>query len=193
MKRITLMVLLALSMPVVAGTMYEWRDPVTGRLQLGNRPPSNGVKYWVEGQPRPEEIAEQKRQEAEVKAAQERREAELKAAKEQQKAEQEKREAELRAEHIKENSKKTAELERKIQEWDKQSAKECPGGILDIKIGMSKRLFEFCMDMAPDHINTTETAGGVREQWVYPTFPGGSIIAKYYYFTNGILTAIQRQ
>lgn len=192
MKRIALM-LLVLSASAVAGAMYEWRDPVTGRLQLGNKPPSNGVKYWVEGQPRPEEIAEQKRQEAEAKAAQERREAELKAAKEQQKAEQEKREAELRAEHIKENSKNMAEAERKIQELEKRRDQECPRRAFDIKIGMSKRIFELCMAIDPDRINTTETAGGVTEQWVYPTIPGSPVIAKYYYFTNGILTAIQRQ
>lgn len=30
------------------GQMYEWRDPATGRLKLGDKPPA-GVQYWEEG------------------------------------------------------------------------------------------------------------------------------------------------
>jgi hypothetical protein len=37
----------------------------------------------------------------------------------------------------------------------------------------------------PDHINTTRTANGTREQWVF-RYPSA-----YLYFQNGILTAIQ--
>ncbi|MEI2742718.1 MAG: DUF4124 domain-containing protein [Candidatus Competibacter sp.] len=31
-----------------ARQMYEWRDPATGRLKLGDKPPA-GVQYWEEG------------------------------------------------------------------------------------------------------------------------------------------------
>ena len=36
----------------------------------------------------------------------------------------------------------------------------------------------------PQEINTTTTAHGVREQWVYRGY-------NYLYFTDGVLTAIQ--
>jgi hypothetical protein len=39
-----------------------------------------------------------------------------------------------------------------------------------------------------DHINRTETARGVSEQWVFPG-PNGQA---YLYFDNGILTSIQK-
>ena len=38
----------------------------------------------------------------------------------------------------------------------------------------------------PDHINTTETAHGTREQWMYADLG-------YLYFENGRLVAIQRR
>lgn len=48
-KTLTLIALLAvLSMAAVGGQMYEWRDPTTGRLMLGDKPPGD-VKYWPEG------------------------------------------------------------------------------------------------------------------------------------------------
>lgn len=40
--------LAVLSMAAVGGQMYEWRDPTTGRLMLGDKPPGD-VKYWPEG------------------------------------------------------------------------------------------------------------------------------------------------
>jgi hypothetical protein len=51
-------------------------------------------------------------------------------------------------------------------------------------IGMSEleAMEEWCF---PDHINTTQTASGTREQWVYPN-------RGYLYFENGRLVAIQR-
>ena len=67
MKKYLLMATL-ITLPVIAGTMYEWRDPVTGKLKLGDKPPSGGVQYWLEGQPRPEEIEAKKRQETELRA-----------------------------------------------------------------------------------------------------------------------------
>lgn len=46
------MTLLLCSMMIAGpafGQMYEWRDPATGRLQLGDKPPSGGIEYWEEG------------------------------------------------------------------------------------------------------------------------------------------------
>ncbi len=41
----------------------------------------------------------------------------------------------------------------------------------------------------PDHVNTTETAKGVREQWVFTDINGMPLW--YLYFENGVLTSIQ--
>ena len=58
MKKIVL-ILLALSVtPTLAGTIYEWKDPATGKLQAGDKPPA-GIEYWVEGHkpaPKPVEV-----------------------------------------------------------------------------------------------------------------------------------------
>lgn len=35
--------------------MYEWCDPTTGGLRSGDRPPSSGVQFWLDGN-RPEPI-----------------------------------------------------------------------------------------------------------------------------------------
>lgn len=64
MKRsIILLVLIAL--PALAGTIYEWKDPETGKLRAGDKPPQ-GVEYWIEGQRKPGQapvsIQEQQRQ-----------------------------------------------------------------------------------------------------------------------------------
>ena len=43
--------------PALAGTIYEWKDPTTGKLMAGDKPPE-GIKYWPEGkrpQPQPTE------------------------------------------------------------------------------------------------------------------------------------------
>ncbi len=74
MKKYLLMAMF-ITLPVIAGTMYEWRDPVTGKLKLSDKPPSSGVQYWLEGQPSPEEIEAKKKQEIELKSAKEQQEA----------------------------------------------------------------------------------------------------------------------
>ncbi len=67
-KTLTLIALLAaLSVPAIAGQMYEWRDPQTGRLMLGDKPPGD-VKYWPEGSRKPGDISGTS--EAELKAMQ---------------------------------------------------------------------------------------------------------------------------
>lgn len=40
--------------PAMAGQMYEWRDPQTGKLMLGDKPPA-GVDHWKEGERKPGE------------------------------------------------------------------------------------------------------------------------------------------
>lgn len=53
------------------------------------------------------------------------------------------------------------------------------------RIGMSKRqVIERTSWGAPDSVNMTQTARGMREQWVYG-------LGMYLYFDNGILTGIQ--
>ena len=52
------------------------------------------------------------------------------------------------------------------------------------KIGMTKAE-AFKTWCEPWTVNTTETAGGTREQWVYKD-------RGYLYFENGVLVAIQR-
>ncbi len=46
--------LAVLSVPATGGQMYEWRDPATSRLVLGDKPPS-GVQHWKEGARKPGE------------------------------------------------------------------------------------------------------------------------------------------
>ncbi len=93
LKRILTLSFALLSAPALCGQMFEWRDPATGRLQLGDIPPA-GIQYWREGEKRPEQIAEEQRQEA-AKAAKAKRIADEKAAKEsEQKRLAAKREAE---------------------------------------------------------------------------------------------------
>jgi hypothetical protein len=62
-------------------------------------------------------------------------------------------------------------------------AEYCTGGI-SLRIGMSEdeATRAWCF---PDHVNTTQTARGTHEQWVYSE-------RGYLYFDNGRLTAIQR-
>jgi len=63
MKRCMIFIaMLLVTLPVIAGTMYEWRDPTSGKLMLGDKPPTGGIQYWPEGQgPVPSEKT-QKRQ-----------------------------------------------------------------------------------------------------------------------------------
>jgi hypothetical protein len=49
-----------LTLPVFAGQMYEWKDPKTGKLMLGDNPPSGGTKYWLEGEKDKQPAAEEK-------------------------------------------------------------------------------------------------------------------------------------
>ena len=61
-------------------------------------------------------------------------------------------------------------------------AKYCTGGELRIGIDGGAAIRAWCF---PAHTNTTETLGGMREQWVYRD-------RGYLYFENGRLVAIQR-
>jgi hypothetical protein len=125
-----------------ASTRYEWRDPATGKLKAGDQPPGEGVKYWIEGQLRPEEIAEKEKREAPAKAA--------------------------------------------LEKW---KAEHCGNGSIP-KIGMDKEtVYECFPNYQTGDVNITENAFGTQEQWVIPHRFGE---AKYLYFTNGIITAIQR-
>lgn len=47
---------LVLAVSPAMGEMYEWRDPTTGRLKLGDTPPV-GVQFWKEGERKPGEVS----------------------------------------------------------------------------------------------------------------------------------------
>lgn len=55
-----------------------------------------------------------------------------------------------------------------------------------VRIGMTKEEVIGSSWGRPDHINTTTTASGSHEQWVYDRYHNG-----YLYFQDGVLTAIQ--
>lgn len=55
-------------------------------------------------------------------------------------------------------------------------------------IGMPQELFELAYNREPDKINTTVTANGTFEQWVYI---GSNYQMAYYYFLNGYLYEYQ--
>jgi len=111
--------LAVLSVSAVGGQMYEWRDPTTGRLVLGDNPPS-GVQHWKEGELRPEEKALQAKKAAEAKAEQARIDAV-------RKAEEEKRNLAIEIENKKER-----------KAYQAMRDKKCTGNPDDsgIRIGM---------------------------------------------------------
>lgn len=45
------------------GEMYEWCDPATGALRLGDQPPAGGIRFWLEGN-RPEPITRDGKQQS---------------------------------------------------------------------------------------------------------------------------------
>ena len=164
---ITLLLNACIALPAISGTMYEWRDPATGKLKLGDKPPNSGIEYWIEGQKRPEEKAFEEKQ------------------KNEQKIEEEKRNAVLQEQQRKQQAEEDAKLEKRRQDMAKFIEKNCASIENDrVRIGMNKETFRLCFGVSPTKINTTATANGTHEQWVYPD-------GRYYYFTNGILTAIQ--
>jgi|ERR1700730_6933452 len=73
-------------------------------------------------------------------------------------------------------------LEAGRAELAKYKEKYCTGGPLVIGMDQIEATRAWCI---PDHVNSTETRTGTREQWVYPD-------QRYLYFENGKLVAIQR-
>jgi hypothetical protein len=69
--------------------------------------------------------------------------------------------------------------------WDHE--KICAAGKPEIGMTKDEAVKAWCQ---PWHINTDQTAFGVREQWVYGR---SDYIRGYLYFENGRLVAIQRQ
>lgn len=49
MRKIVFFGCALVALSALAGQMYEWKDPATGKLMLGDKPPV-GVQYWPEGQ-----------------------------------------------------------------------------------------------------------------------------------------------
>lgn len=214
MKRIlVLSASLLVAMPASAGEVYRWTDPETGQVvttptlppypikektPAGVLPGGDLVKVLLDENSPPVKSALAKRQ-AEETARRHAEEAKEKA-KAKEKAAKEAKEAKERQEQTEqqqlEKKKWDEQVERAKEQLEKRRAEStakkdqvCTGDPhrLGVKIGMSKEDFQLCFDMAPDHINNTTTAAGTREQWVYSF--GKEM--RIFYFTNGILTAIQ--
>ncbi|MCP5451069.1 MAG: DUF4124 domain-containing protein [Gammaproteobacteria bacterium] len=148
-KPLILALFVSLSMPAFSGQMYEWRDPATGRLMLGDKPP-RGVKYWEEGERSPGELAPKP---AKPKPPAPTTEA-----------------FKIDYEEMKNEVQRNFELFRKAQN----------------SLGISQE--EFLKERRPPNkINTTVVRGMKKEQWIYDQGYG----KEYYYFTNGILDAVQ--
>jgi hypothetical protein len=58
-------------------------------------------------------------------------------------------------------------------------------------IGMTKAEALNTIWCAPNHINTSETANHIDEQWVYRD-PTGGVVDRYLHFEDGVLIAIHR-
>lgn len=172
MHKLTSIIFVSLiAVPAFCGQMYEWRDPSTGKLQLGDKPPA-GIQYWKDGEKRPEEKAEETSKDLERRAAQEKIDAEAK---------------------IERDKKIISEVDRMKKESEKKEKirqEVCTGDPVDMgaKIGMTSEFFTICFGILPDKVNTTTTEFGTKEQWVYRFHSE----TRYYYFTNDVLTAIQR-
>ena len=50
MKRLMLVGLMLVATTAWSAQMYEWRDPKTNKLMLGDKPPTDGTRYWREGE-----------------------------------------------------------------------------------------------------------------------------------------------
>ena len=80
----------------------------------------------------------------------------------------------------------TTKLSMSLTEIEKQ----CAAGKLRIGMTRAEAFREWCR---PWTVNTEETMGGAREQWVYRDNVGTSLLTRgYLYFENGHLVAIQR-
>jgi hypothetical protein len=78
-----------------------------------------------------------------------------------------------------------ARLKKSLAEINANSERErkCAAGKPVIGMSKTEALKVWC---EPSNVNTTETAGGTREQWVFKD-------RGYLYFENGVLVAIQRR
>ena len=102
---------------------------------------------------------------------------------ERQRAAQERKRQEIIAELERHQAENRAEFDRRRQEHEAvvRHERQCDAG--QPRIGMTRGEAQqaWC---APQNVHTTETAAGIREQWVYSW--------GYLYFDNGRLVAIQR-
>lgn len=169
-------------------TIYRWLNPETGQyVTTPNLPPYpikekrpganlSGVDFYN---------VDLDLTTPAVKAAIEKREA---AKAEERRKEQERAERQARREQAEKEF-----HERRRQEAQEAHQAQCTGPLsFGVQIGMNKEQVMFCMQAInngrPDHVSTTTTAAGLREQWVYPM----SGKNWYFYFSNDRLTAVQQ-
>ncbi len=169
-------------MSTIAAEIYRWTDPETGKVvttpslppypikekrPAGGLPSGDLVNVIIDTDaPKVKSIIEKRK-------AQEEEEKRIAIKKEQERAAQLEQEKQLAVEK---------ELER---------LKLCESSGGKIRIGMGQKEFIACKNQYPGKINNTITAIGNKEQWIYSGTKDGLIKDKYYYFTNGTLTAIQ--
>lgn len=87
--------------------------------------------------------------------------------------------------HLKPNNGAAGFMPADWRTWVAKDPKQTKCRDVSLQIGWSDDTILRAMKCAPDHINSTLTQMGDREQWVY----GGN----YLYFENGTLVAIQRR
>lgn len=184
---------LVLSIPAMARQeLYRWTDPVTGQIVTTPTPPPYPIKNKRPGGTMPGvdmynvELDENAPQ---VKAAITKRQA----AENQEHQKQQEKALRKAAQDAKDRERILMEIE---QDSKRRAAREekCNGPLsFGVKIGMTTEDLMLCLQDInnghPDRVNTTTTARGMREQWVYRF----SDEDRYYYFENGVLTTIHQQ
>lgn len=79
-----------------------------------------------------------------------------------------------------------AELRAMQEKWRQENeARAARAKLPGIRIGMTKQQVLASSWGPPDDVNTTITAAGTHEQWVYG-------VGRYLYFDHGVLTVIQK-
>lgn len=189
MKTILMLLMVMMTGPVMGQqTIYRWLNPETGQYITTPTLPPYPIKEKRPGA----NLSgidlvnvDLDSSSPAVKAAIEKREA---AKTEERRKEQERAERKAHREQVEKEF-----HERRFQEAKEAHDAQCPGPLtFGIELGMNQDQVMFCMQAInngrPDKINTTTSAAGLREQWIYRV----SDKTWYLYFSNGRLTTIQQ-
>ncbi|MCP5197653.1 MAG: hypothetical protein H6974_12855 [Gammaproteobacteria bacterium] len=186
---ITILSVLLVTPAIGRQKLYRWLDPETGNFVTTPTEPPYPIKKSREGANLPGidfYNVDLDMDAPQVKAVIEKRKA-LKA--EEQRKEQERVEREAQRKQAEEKYQ-----ERIMKESAEERERRCKGPLsFGVQIGMNKEQVIFCMGQLsnggrPDRVNTTITAIGQREQWVYEM----SGENWYFYFVGDILVTVQQ-